>query len=371
MQLPPRLALFRFFLFTLLAAAALAQPAYHSPEVLPDGRVTFRLLAPKAHAVVVKGLRGLDPKPMSKDAAGLWSVTVGPLAPDLYGYNFDVDGASFTDPMNRRMQEWVSQISLVEVPGAEPLLISRQEVPHGVVHRHVLPSAVRGTEAAVQVYTPPGFDPKAAGGYPVLYLLHGTGDEEIAWVQVGRANFIADNLLARKLMTPAIIVMPNGHPVPLPDQPRPADYGEKNQAAMERELLTVIMPYIEAHYPVRRDPAGRAIAGLSMGGRHALAIGLNHPDLFGWVGGFSSGIPGSGFDDRYAGFVRAAAGKTAMPRLLWIGCGEQDALFERSKALVAWLEQNHLPYEWHPTAGQHEWPVWRDYLTQYLQKVFR
>ena len=371
MNLPPRIPLFYLFLFTLLANLTQAQPAHRSPEVLPDGRVTFRLLAPKAQAVAVKGLRGPEPRPMTKNADGLWSVTVGPLAPDLYSYTFEVDGATFTDPLNRRMKEWISQESLVEVTGKEPLLISRQEVPHGVVHRHMLPSRVRGTEVAVQIYTPPGFDPKAAMIYPVLYLLHGFGDEENAWVLAGRANFITDNLLAKNQVIPAIIVMTNGHPVPIPGQPRPSDYGQKNNAAMEQELLTVILPFVEAHYPARRDAASRAIVGLSMGGGHALAIGLSHPDLFGWVGGFSSGIAANGHDERYGAYARAVAQKTAVPRLLWIGCGEKDFLIEQNKSLIAWLEQNKLPHEWHLTAGGHEWPVWRDYLAQYMQKIFR
>lgn len=371
MNILPRIGRFYFLLFTLMGTFAFAQPAHHSPEVLPDGRVIFRLLAPRAQAVAVKGLRGLEPQPMVKNSDGLWSVTVGPLSPDLYNYTFDVDGAGFTDPMNRRTQEWISQSSMVEVPAKEPLLISRQDVPHGVIHRHVLPSTVRGVEVAMQVYTPPDFDPKAGTIYPVLYLLHGTGDEEIAWQVNGRTSFIADNLLVRKQMTAAIIVMPNGHPVPYPDPKSPADYRQRNFVAMERELLTVVMPYIEAHYPVRRDAPGRAIAGLSMGGYHALGIGLGHPEQFGWVGGFSSGLEAANFARDYAPYARAGVEKTAFPQLVWIGCGEKDRLLDINKSLVAWFEQNKLPYEWHLTSGGHEWPLWRDYLGQYLQKIFR
>ena len=367
----PRSVCLYFSFLVFLSSFAVAQPAYTSPEVSSDGRVTFRLLAPNAHAVAVKGLRGIEPQSMSKGGDGVWSVTIGPIPPDLYTYTFDVDGAAFTDPMNRRLQEWISQQSQLEVPGKEPSLICRQNVPHGVVHRHILPSKIRGGEVAMQVYTPPDYDPKAGRTYPVLYLLHGTGDEEGAWIANGRANYVADNLLAQKLMIEAIIVMPNGHPVPYPDLTSPADYRQRNFAAMDREMLTVVIPYVVSHYSVQADAKGRAVAGLSMGGYHALGLGLGHPEQFGWVGSFSAGLSAADFSRDYAAGVRAVADRTSFPQLVWIGCGDRDGGLDRNKALITWLEQNKLPNEWHLTPGGHEWPLWRDYLGRYLQKIFR
>jgi enterochelin esterase family protein len=361
---------FALIFLCLLANLAFAQPAYVSPEVNPDGHVTFRLKAPKAQAVAVKGLRHLPPQPMTKDDKGLWSVTVGPLTPDLYSYTFDVDGAIFTDPANRRMKEWLAEESLVEVPGNPPLPLALQAIPHGAIHRHVFTSHTRGGEVALQVYTPPGFDAKAAATYPVVYLLHGFGDEETAWLAVGRANNIADSLIARKRMGPAIIVMTNGHPVPIPVTRAP-DYGPDNTAAMERELLQEVMPFIEASYPVRRAAADRAIVGLSMGGGQSLSTGLGHPDLFGWVGGFSSGVPSDDLDRRFP--VQAAAGpkKTGAAQFLWVGVGKEDFLLESNKNFHTWLETKQVPHEWHLTDGGHEWPVWRSYLEEFLQKIFR
>ncbi len=356
--------------FMLLSLSGFAQPAHRSPEVSTDGHITFRVLAPKAQAVAVKGLRGLPPQPMTRDAQGLWSVTVGPLAPDLYSYTFDVDGATFTDPLNRRLKEWIAQESLVEVPGSEPQLISLRAVPHGAVHRHLIPSQVRGGAVAFQVYTPPGFDPKAT--CPVVYLLHGFGDEENAWLSPGRANFIADNLIAQKKIGPVVIVMTNGHPVSLPGPaPRRTDYGRDNHDAMEQEVLTVVLPFVEANYSVRRDAEGRAIVGLSMGGGHSLGLGLNHLDKFGWIGGFSSAIVTDGLDTHFAPLLAAVDKKAGLPKLLWIGCGQDDFLLERNKTFIAWLGQKQVPHEWHLTAGGHEWPVWRDYLGQFLQRIFR
>lgn len=363
--------LLRLSILSVLANLTLAQTAYRSPEVLPDGRVAFHLMAPNAHAVAVKGLRHLPLQPMTKDAKGLWSVTVGPLAPDLYSYTFDVDGATFTDPLNRRMKEWLNEESLVEVPGTPPLPLAQQAVAHGTIHRHLIPSRTRQGEVAMQVYTPPGYDPKATTTYPVIYLLHGFGDEETAWVAAGRANFIADNLLAKKLTVPAIIVMTNGHPVPIPAGGRFAEYGPANAAAMAQELLQEIIPFIEASYPAKREVAARAIVGLSMGGGQSLGIGLSHPELFGWVGGFSSAVPSGDLEHKFAALLAAEQKPSGAPRLIWIGVGREDFLLEQNQQFHAWLEGKKVPHEWHLTAGAHEWPVWRTYLEEFLQKIFR
>jgi len=369
-SLPCRWCL-RLFILLVAANLALAQTPYRSPEVLPDGRVTFHVMAPKATAVAVKGLRNMKPQPMIRDDKGLWSVTVGPLAPDLYSYTFEVDGATFTDPLNRRMKEWLSEESLVEVPGTPALPLAQQFVPHGTVHRHVIPSQVRHGEVAVQVYTPPGFDPKAAATYPVLYLLHGFGDEETAWLAVGRANFIADSLIALKRIGPAIIVMTNGHPVPIPFGVRYEDYGSRNAAAMEQELLHEVIPFIETNYPAKREAGSRAIVGLSMGGGQSLGIGLSHPDLFGWVGGFSSGVPTDNLDQRFAALLGTAQKPPVIPRLIWVGVGKGDFLLDQNQKFHGWLEEKKVAHEWHLTEGAHEWPVWRDYLEEFLQKIFR
>lgn len=352
----------------LVAVSALAAPIFISPEVAPDGRVTFRVEAPRAQAVAVAGLRGRPPQPMSKGADGIWTVTVGPLAPDLYGYTIDIDGAPVTDRRNRRMKDWFTQESLLEVPGPGSLF-TQQPVPHGVVHRHVVPSSVRGGEVALEVYTPPGFDPKKA--YPVLYLLHGFGDEENAWRVAGRAHFIADNLLAQGKAVPMVIVLTNGHPVPVPLLQAVENYDQRNLEAMERELFSVVMPLVESTYAVRRDAAGRAIAGLSMGGYHALGIGLNRAGEFGAVAGFSSGVEHAPFDRQFARLLVAEREHRPLPAFVWIGCGRDDFLIEPNRALVAWLRSAGLDFEWRETDGAHEWTVWRDYLGGFLPRLFR
>src|SRR5665213_2736121 len=235
------------------------KPDVVSPEVKADGHVIFRLFAPNARAVTVNGIRHLPDQPMTRDDAGLWSATVGPLGPDVYSYTFSIDGAIVTDPHDRDIKKYFQSESLFEVPGKPPILAQMQPVPHGVVHHQYYASKVRGGEAGVEVYTPPGYDPRSATLYPVVYLLHGCGAREEAWVDSGHANWIADNLIAQGRIEPAIIVMPYGHPVPVENRDKMKDYGEKNDAAMEKDLVGNIIPLVERDY--RADPRAKKRAG--------------------------------------------------------------------------------------------------------------
>jgi len=351
-------------------AAAQAQPAPEvvSPDVLPDGRVTFRILAPAAASVAVEGIRHLPAQPMARDATGLWSVTVGPLAPDIYSYTLAVDGATVTDPHDRDIKRYFSSESLFEVPGNPPILASVQPVPHGVLHHQVYASRARGGDGGVWVYTPPGYDPRAQALYPVVYLLHGFGDREEAWIETGRANTIADNLIAQGRIRPLIIVMPYGHPYPVGMRDRDKDYGAKNTAAMQEDVLGALIPLIERDYRADARAERRAIVGLSMGGRQALTIGLGNPGVFEWVGAFSAGIPEAGLGAAPLGAVRDPAKR---PRLLWIAVGREDTLLKRNEAFHAWLEKEGVAHTWTVSDGGHEWPVWRSYLPEFLELVFR
>src|SRR5262249_19152114 len=182
--------------FTLCAAAQQNQPPILSGEVHPDRTVTFRLSAPKANEVTVSvsGASPLGSKPLEKDEKGLWSITIGPLEPEIYSYTFSVDGVRVADPNNPNVRPGVrSYSSAVEVPAAEPLFYDPQPKPHGTVHIHLYESKALGMTRSIYVYTPPGYE-KQNTKYPVLYLLHGSGDTESGWVTLGRANVILDNL---------------------------------------------------------------------------------------------------------------------------------------------------------------------------------
>jgi enterochelin esterase-like enzyme len=343
-------------------------PPIVSPEVGANGRVTFRMFAPNARAVTVNGIRHLPDQPMTKDDNGLWSVTVGPLAADIYEYSFSIDGAIVTDPHDRDIKKYFSSVSLFEVPGRPPILAEMQRVPHGVVHHQFYASKVRGIDAAMEVYTPPGYDARAAALYPVVYLLHGFGDREEAWIEVGHANTIADNLIAQGRIAPMIIVMPYGHPVPVDERESMKDYDKKNGAAMEKDLLGQVIPLVDRDYRTDARALKRAIAGLSMGGGQSLRIGLVHPETFDWVGAFSAGIPKMDLDKTFAGLVKDPASR---PRLLWVGVGKDDFLFKKNEAFHQWLLKNGIVHTWVVSDGGHEWPNWRAYLPQYLELIFK
>ena len=200
-----------------------------SPDVRADSTVTFRLRAPHAEKVLVQGIAGREDQAMTKNSDGVWEATVGPLAPELYSYVFNVDGTVVTDPSNRNVKKWLSLNSQVEVPGDPPLLHELQKVPHGVVHYHVYTSETTGTERGVYVYTPPGYGENGSERFPLVVLMHGYGDDESAWIEVGRAHRIADNLLARQKMKPMIIAMPYGHPLPIELRSSFDDYSSRQR----------------------------------------------------------------------------------------------------------------------------------------------
>ncbi len=339
-----------------------------SPEVSAGGRVTFRVLAPEARSVTVKGIRHQPDLPMTRGSDGVWSVTVGPLPADIYSYQFVIDSATVTDPSNRDTKKYFTSESLFEVPGKEPILAAAQPVPHGTLHHQVYASAVRKRDAGVWIYTPPGYDPRASALYPTVYLLHGFGDGEEAWIDAGHANVIVDNLIAQGRVKPMIIVMPFGHPIPVENHEFGKDYAARNLAAMQADLLGQLIPLIEHDY--RADPSAerRAIVGLSMGGGQALQIGIGNPGTFRWVGGFSSSVPEA---DLNATFAELVKGKPSRPELLWVGIGKDDFLFKRNQALHAWLQQKGVVHTWVVSEGGHEWPNWRAYLPQFLELIFR
>jgi enterochelin esterase family protein len=352
-----------------LAIAAKA-PDFLSPEVTTDGQATFRFYAPAAHLVALQGLRRTEPLPMTKGPDGVWSVTVSGLAPDIYSYVFDVDGGVALDPKNRYTKKWINSESAFELPGATPPAWALQAVPHGALSRHTFTSATAGREYSVQIYTPPGYDPRASTVYPVVYLLHGYGDDETAWAENGRAHYIADHLIARGAMRPAIIVMPHGHPIPYPFT-RLDEYFDQNLVAMEKVVVDELLPFVEHAYRASSKPADRAIVGLSMGGGQSLGIGLAHPELFQWVGAFSAAVPADNLETKFSALVAAAKAKQPSPQLLWIAIGQDDFLLNRNDTFRAWLQQHDVPLTYKLTAGGHEWTNWREYLEDFLQLTFR
>lgn len=338
-----------------------------SPEFHADHRVTFRIDAPKASEVTLFGDWMLpDTKtPMARDANGIWSTTVEPLESGLAIYTFTVDGVTMPDPVNPRVKLRArTSASLVNVIGNPPELWEARAVPHGKVEENWEPSAVTGDTRAYRVYTPPGYDPARGKRYPVLYLLHGNNDTAAGWTDVGKANFILDNLIAEKRAQPMIVVMPWGHAIPYGGE------SSNNTAMVERYLIEEVMPGVDRKYRTARGRENRAIVGLSMGGGHALHIGLSHLDRFSAVGVFSSGLP-MDFESRFRSLLEDPKGTNQKLKLLWIGCGRQDGAFARSEKLAEVLSAHGVRNTFHATDGLHNFAIWRRYLAEVAPLLFR
>jgi len=368
-----------FFLFALsgvFAASAFAQSLV-SPEVHPNRTITFRFSAPAAKEVVLY-FEGLPaPQPLQKNQQGIWSFITAPIDPDYYVYSFMVDGLRVLDPANPEIKyNLLSTENQLHVPGPKTLSWELNDVPHGVIHRHHYFSTVVGEERDVWVYTPPGYDSASAQKLPVLYLLHGFSDAEDAWVSVGRANVILDNLIVRGEAKPMLVVMPRGYGNRevlasgwgLFRQPDWKQLWQASIAKFGESLLQEIIPLVEQNYHVSSDRNARAIAGLSMGGAQSLLIGLGSPDRFAWIASFSAGGLPDDLDQRLPGVNDKLNQKL---RLLWIGCGLDDGLIADNRKFSAWLKARGVVHTWEETPGRHNFIVWRRYLAHVAPLLFQ
>jgi enterochelin esterase family protein len=378
---------------------AAAAPRPVSPEIHSDHTVTFRLSAPKAAEVTLNGSwEGARDIKMTKDDNGVWSVTVGPLGEQLWGYWYLVDGVKALDPGNGETQRDGSRIdNLLMISGPASEQWDFKDVPHGTVHVVWYPSpTLKQDRRRMYVYTPAGYEANNTR-YPVLYLLHGGGGDEDAWVTMGRANIILDNLIAAGKAKPMIVVMPNGNaaqtvsqgyaygptparqsvqapaPPPLqaaagggrgaatarPPQPYPGSYPES--------LVKDVIPFVEKTYRAIPNKDNRAIAGLSMGGGHTLMATNNNPGVFGYIGVFSSG-PRT-VDDAYEQQLEAV--KAGGVKFYWTGAGTTDMAREGTMNLHSLLEKHGFKTSYKEIPGPHYWFLWRDFLADFGTTLFR
>jgi enterochelin esterase-like enzyme len=359
-----------------------------SPEIAADGRVTFRLRAPNAREVVVTGLEAR--LPMQKNDQGVWTATTEPLKPDIYTYSFSVDGTSFRDPMNPNAKTAYGNAgtSLLRVPGGN--VWDPAPGPRGTVAHHFYKSGVVGDERDYYVYTPPGYDRSRREPYPVLYLLHGLSDDAYAWISVGAANVILDNLIAQGKAKPMIMVNTLGYAT-TDANGKTTLTGPAQMPNFTKALLTEVMPQVERHYNASKDRTERAIAGLSMGGAEAMYVGLNHLEAFAWIASYSGAfVMWEGVSARSipAGsnvvttstnpaafathFPALEAKANARVKMLWIACGTADGLLGVNRAFKDWLKEKGVNFTDTeiPDAG-HVWPLWRQNLADMAPKLFR
>lgn len=359
--------------FALAAFFSLAQAQeFRSPEVHDDGSVTVRLKSKTARVLEVS--IGGKKYALEKGDRDVWAATTEPLPAGIHDYSFNLDGTRIIDPSNRNVKKWFTLASMVEVPGSPPLLTESQDVPHGALHKHIYDSSSVGHSRPVIVYTPPGYDSSGDKTYPLVVLLHGFGDDETAWTEVGKAHRIADNLIAQNKIKPCLIAMPYGHPVPPPfgkRSERPKDYGSRNNDLYESDIVKDLLPFVEASFRTKNDPAARSIVGLSMGGGHAIHVGLRNTDKFSSIGAFSAAAPVAESGDLSEMYPSLYGENPAANQLknFWIPIGKKDFLLDRNESFTQLLKTQSINHKYTKTEGSHSWDVWRKYLPEFLEMV--
>jgi len=366
-----------------------------SPEINADNSVTFRVNAPEAKSVMVTGdflpaekmdtpmgeMEGPGKAALTKDDKGVWSFTTKPLASELYSYSFIIDGFTTTDPSNPFLIRDVASVTnIFIVGGGQADLYKVNDVPHGTVARRWYDSPGLGMDRRLTIYTPPGYE-SSKDKYPVLYLLHGAGGDEEAWIALGRSAQILDNLIAQGKVTPMIVVMPNGNVI------QDAAPGEGNEGFYKPNFMVDktmdgtyeanfkdIISFTEKNYRVKADKADRAIAGLSMGGFHSFHISRYYENTFDYVGLFSAALmPREDATSKVYNDIDGTLQKQMDNgyKLYWIGIGKSDFLYEANKEFRAKLDKMGMKYSYTETEGGHIWRNWRVYLSEYAPLLFK
>lgn len=367
-------------------------PPVTSVEVTADRRVTFRIAAPQAQNVRLSAsdIPNVGQGAMTKNANGVWEMTIGPVPAGAYRYNFNVDGVATLDPRNPLTSESQNNSwSLMYVPGSE--FADVRNVPHGSVSEVHYWSTALEADRRLHVYLPPGYE-TSTRRYPVFYLLHGAGDSDDSWSTVGRAGFILDNLIATKKAKPMIVVMPAGH---VRAQTSSAVSNAATDAFVS-DFVTDLMPLVQRNYRVSTDRASTAIAGLSMGGNQALNIAIPHLEKFGYIGVYSSGLfaafpaggrgaaapaaapgaapgaapaEGSSWESQHAARLNDANAKKGL-KVFWFATGKDDFLIDTTRQTVELFKKHGFAPVYKISEGGHTWLNWRDYLNEFAPMLF-
>lgn len=365
----------------LCAALAFAQPpdagtpsssnipgaAY--PRIHPDRSITFRAIAPDARKVQIKpggdGL-GTTPFDMARDASGAWTVTTPPAAPGFHYYFLLIDGFQVSDPSTQSFYGWNRESSAVEVPDTADFYHPKN-VPAGEIRTRWYFSKTTGQWRRVNIYTPPGYDSNPRQRYPVLYLQHGSGENDTSWAKQGRVNFILDNLIAARKALPMIIVMENGMVAA-----KPNSTGPRGNEAFSEVVIQDLIPMIDSSYRTLPKREMRAIAGLSMGAGQALQIGLTNLSQFAYIGSFSGAPRITDLPSAYNGVFSNPAAFNKQVRLLWIGGGIAEPRFHQAgKAAHETLQKGGIPSVFFECPFAHEWQTWRYSLQDFAPRLFR
>jgi enterochelin esterase-like enzyme len=358
-------------------------PFVISPRVHADKKVTFSYLAPFAKQVLLGGSQfGAVQVPMTKDSVGIWSITVGPIAPDIYPYSFNVDGVTVMDPANvDYFPNERFKASLVDIPGDTALIHAMRDVPHGSVTYEYYPS-VEGSTGSLVVYTPPGYDKATSKKYPVFYLISGTTDTEETFFKVGRTNLILDNLIAEGKAVPMIIVMPYGNPMariaeqtgkskPSDVMSRDGEDAIKRAKLFETDLITKVIPYIEMNYWAIKNRDSRAIGGFSRGGGQTLRTSFGNMDKFAWICCYSAYLSTPEMENSFKNVYQNPEKTNKDLKLLWVSVGREDFLYQPTLEFINFLKSKNVNHKTLITPGGHTWMNVKNYVAQTAQLLFR
>jgi enterochelin esterase-like enzyme len=338
------------------------------PQLLPDNRAIFQIKAPNAQKIQLDLVKKYD---MVKDTVGVWEVTTDTLSEGFHYYSILIDGVAVADPASETFYGMGRMASGIEVPHKGDEYYAEKDVPHGDIRIKRYYSTVFNQWRQFYIYTPAGYDISNTEKYPVLYILHGGGEDERGWATQGKTDLILDNLIAEKKAKPMLIVMPDGN-----TNTDFAGFGERTLKMFESELKRCIIPFIEKNYRAETDSKNRALAGLSMGGIQTLYVGINNTEMFSYLGVFSSGwiLPmQSKLADAQYDFMQKNIDKIKSNlKLLWIGIGgKEDIAYNNCQTMRSKLDDMKIKYEYDDYPGGHAWPVWRHDLYKIAPLLFK
>ena len=336
------------------------------PQILPDGHAVFRVKAPEAQKVQLDLGKKYD---MVKNAEGVWETTTDSLSEGFHYYSLIIDGVAVADPASESFYGMGRMASGFEVPFKGDAYYEIRNVPHGDIRIKNYYSSVTNSWRNFYMYTPPGYDQNSTEKYPVLYILHGGGEDQRGWATQGKTDLIIDNLISQKKAMPMIVVMVDGN-LPL------NGFGGETLVVFEKELKQCVIPFVEQNYRVKTEANSRALAGLSMGGIQTLYAGVKNTDLFAYLGVFSSGwiqpMQKDIADSQYE-FMKNNADKiNGNLKQFWISQGgKEDIAWKNCQILIAKFDEMKIKYTYSEYPGGHSWPVWRNNLYQFAQLVFK
>jgi enterochelin esterase-like enzyme len=338
------------------------------PQILPDNRVAFRIKAPDAQKVQIDLGKKYD---MAKDTGGYWQVVTDSISEGFHYYSLLIDGVAVADPASETFYGMGRMASGIEIPFAGGGYYAVKNVPHGDVRIKRYFSNATNSWRQFYIYTPPGYDINASEKYPVLYILHGGGEDERGWYTQGKTDLIIDNLIAEDKAKPMLVVMMDGNL----GSGGLAGFGEQALRMFENELKNAVIPFVEKNYRTQTDAKSRALAGLSMGGLQTLYAGVKNTNLFSYLGVFSSGWFANQpnlSNPQYDFMKTNASAINNNLRSFWIAMGgKEDIAYNNCKIMMAKFDEMGIKYSYTEYPGGHTWPVWRNNLYNFAQVLFK